>query len=57
MEAKLMNALVAVVGGSRPMVSPAQVVFLLTTFYRVGEHEVCIHRSSPDNFILLFMTR
>jgi hypothetical protein len=52
-----MNALVAVVGGSRPMVSPAQVVFLLTTFYRVGEHEVCIHRSSPDNFILLFMTR
>jgi hypothetical protein len=31
------------------------VVLLLTTFYGVGEHEVCIHRSSPDDFLLLFM--
>jgi hypothetical protein len=56
-EADLVNALVIVVGGSRPTVSPAQVALLLTTFYRVGEHKVHVHRSSSDDFLLLFAAR
>jgi hypothetical protein len=48
------NTLVMVVSGSRPSVTPNQVLLLLTTFYGVGEHEAHVRRSSPEDFLLLF---
>jgi hypothetical protein len=53
-EAKLTNALVAVVGGTMPMVTPATVHQHLSRFFQVEEHEVQVHRSKPDDFLLLF---
>jgi hypothetical protein len=54
---RIANALVAVVGGTRPAVSPAQVLHYLTSFYQVAEHQVVVCRSAPDDFILLFLDR
>jgi hypothetical protein len=54
---RIANALVAMVGGTRPAVSPAQVLHYLASFYQVAEHQVVVCRSAPDDFILLFSDR
>jgi hypothetical protein len=51
------NALVAVIRGTRPMVSPSQVLHFLSHFLQVQSHEVQVRRSFPDDFLLLFVDR
>jgi hypothetical protein len=48
------NALVVVVGGSRPNVTPVQVTSYLAQFFQVEEQEVRVVWSYPDGFLLVF---
>jgi hypothetical protein len=56
-EAGLDNALVAVVGGTWSLVSPAQVVGFLGRFYAIRADEVEVKRDSRADFLLVFSSR
>jgi hypothetical protein len=53
-EAELATTLVGMVGGTRPSVSPAEVQAHLAAHFHVAVHEVHVHYSQPDDFLLLF---
>jgi hypothetical protein len=56
-ETELANALVAMVGGSRPIVSPTDVLLHLSRLYQVNAHQVEVCRSNPNDFLLIFSER
>jgi hypothetical protein len=56
-EERLANALVVVVGGTRPAISLAQVLHYLASFFQVIEHNVVVRCSALDDFILMFLDR
>jgi hypothetical protein len=51
---ELANALVAVVGGTRPWTSADQVLQFLESFHQVPRHQVRVCRSYPNDFLLVF---
>jgi hypothetical protein len=53
-KAELSSALVTMVGGSRPLVSPTQVLEYLAMHFQVAAEEVWVRRSYPDDFLMLF---
>lgn len=56
-EADLRLALVAVVVGTRPLVSPAMVRTFLATHYGLDETSTTVHRHDPEDFIVRFSRR
>jgi hypothetical protein len=56
-EVALANALVAMVGGTRPVVSPSQVVQLLSQHYSVESSDVQVKWHSHADFLLVFSSR
>lgn len=56
-EQELSNALVAMVGGTRPTLSVAQIKFLLLEHFRVGEEDVKVLCFGTHGFLLKFTTR
>jgi hypothetical protein len=56
-EAQLDSALVAMVGGSRPLVPPDKVQQHLRCHFQVEPHEVQVCKSRPDDFLLIFVDR
>jgi hypothetical protein len=56
-EAALANALVVLVGGNRPTLSPEQVRHHLSRFYAIRDGEVQVKRYSCVDFLLIFTTR
>jgi hypothetical protein len=56
-EVALANALVAMVGGTRPVVSPSQVVQLLSQHYLVESFDVQVKWHSHADFLLVFSSR
>jgi hypothetical protein len=56
-EAAHANALVAVVGETRPAVSPSQVVQLLSQQYSVESFDVQVKRDSHADFLMAFSSR
>jgi hypothetical protein len=53
-EANLQHALVAMVWGHRPPVSPTQVYGYLEQHFHVAAHEVQVRCFRPDDFLLVF---
>jgi hypothetical protein len=53
-EAELAMALVAMVGGPCPVVSPIQVVAHFEGFFQVSPQDVHVRRSYPNDFLLVF---
>jgi hypothetical protein len=56
-EAELQNALVVMVGGTRPQVSPTQVQEYLEAFFQIGPDRVQVVRFHPADFLLRFSNR
>jgi hypothetical protein len=53
-ESELTSALVAMVGGTRPAVTPDHVCLHLTRHYQVDADSVRIHRYRSDGFLVNF---
>jgi hypothetical protein len=53
-EARFNQGLVAVVGGSKPTVTPAQIQAVLQLHYQVAEGMVQAHRYQAEVFLLVF---
>lgn len=53
-EDALSNALVAMVGGTRPPVSPTMVRQFLFERFGVGEDDVRVRRHDPEDFVVWF---
>jgi hypothetical protein len=56
-EAVLANALVVMVGGARPVISPEQIRQHLLQFYGIAERDVQVKRYSCADFLLIFTSR
>jgi hypothetical protein len=56
-EAALANALVMMVGGARPVISPEQIRQHLSQFYSIAERDVQVKRYSCADFLLIFASR
>jgi hypothetical protein len=56
-EALLGNALVALIGGSRPVTSPSQVLYVLSRHYQVTADSVRVCRYQAEAFLLTFHDR
>jgi hypothetical protein len=53
-ESALATALVAMVGGTRPIVSEAQVLQRISQYYKIPEHKVQVCKFQPFDFLLIF---
>lgn len=56
-EAMLESALVVLVGGTRPFVSPAMVYQYLHTTYDITHDDVDVRRHHPEDFVVRFRSR